>query len=95
MVINHLGKELRVNRREGRVYLTMSDSDKSVTMALPPEEALTLGTYLQVNAQAIISSMGAVIGSKRGRDSSAKAATAPRQRESEEVGIGDEDVSEE
>lgn len=103
LVIKHPNTMLRINMRNGRIYITMSTGNTKTTMALTADEALALSTYLQTKAQLILS-RGGFIGvrgaststtkakaSKAGKKAEAKGGeevTAPKQVED----VGDEDI---
>ena len=109
LFIQHPSSTLRVNLRGSRVYITMKSNGTSVTMALTPEEALALASYLQAKANIIIA-RGAFIGvkgqagqtkaartAKAGRKAEAKGGeTTPAPKQTEEAGeVGEEDIGEE
>lgn len=110
LYIKHPNTSLRVNLRGNRIYITMATGGSKATMALTPEEALAVSSYIQAKAQAILSrgtyigirsatttNKASKTGKKVGKKPEAKeeTATAPKQVEPETGGEGEEDIGEE
>ena len=79
LFIKHPNSTLRINMRGGRIYVTMSlATNGKITMALTPEEALAISTYLQAKAQYLLSK-GAFIGIKGQAKQATKATKTGRK----------------
>ena len=85
---------MRINMRGGRLYITMVSGNAKVTMALSPEEALAIASYLQAKANVLIA-RGAYIGVRRSSRAGGSRAGEEAPRQVDEDSTAGEDVGEE
>jgi len=87
ITIQHGDRELVVNPRGGKVFVTIRGGGEE-TIALPPEEALLLARAIEMMVEAIIS-MDYTVGARaRGRGQGQEQPPPPMVTEKEPTGSG-------
>ena len=78
-ILRHQSAWLRLNERDGKIFLTISKSkEETMTISLSPEEALAVSSFLQLKAQYLI--LHGYIGRVTGKKNETKN-NAPKQDE--------------
>jgi hypothetical protein len=99
IIIQHKNARMRLNARDGKLFISLAKDNNTITMTLSIEEALVIATYLNSYAGQKLQS-GLYIGSRQGTAGQGQAkgkkpvTTAPKQVENtkvEEEETGDEE----
>ncbi|BDR92234.1 hypothetical protein [Vulcanisaeta souniana] len=86
VIIDHGGSRLRINKNDGKLFISMEKNGTKITMTLSIEESLVISSYLASFAEARLQN-GLWMSARRteGKTEKREKTTAPRQEEPEDV----------